>query len=67
MRKGSTNENKVDYKTQFQNSQGSNTETTPQPTSCQCTHILNSNHGNKSNIEYMIENESEIETKRIIV
>ena len=27
----------------------------------------NPNHGNKSNIEYMIENKSEIETKRIIV
>ena len=67
MRKDSTNKTKVEHKTQFQNSQGSNTETTPQPTSCQCTHIHNSNHGNKSNVEYMMENKSEIETKRIIV
>ena len=27
MHKGSTNENKIEHKTQFQNSQGSNTET----------------------------------------
>ena len=71
MRKGSTDENKIEsgfeHKTQFQNSQGSNTETSPQPTSCQCTIIFNSNHGNKSNIECMIVNKSEIETKRIIV
>ena len=64
MHKGSTNENKIEHKTQFHNSQGSNTETTPRPTSCQythihiytCTHIHNPNHGNKSNIEYMMEN-----------
>ena len=56
MHKGSTNENKIEHKTQFQNSQGSNTQTTP--------NRHNPNHGNKSNIEYMIENKSEIETKR---
>ena len=65
--KGSTNENKIEHKTQFQNNQGSSTETTPQPASCQCAHKHNPNHGNKSNIQYMMENKSEIETKRIIV
>ena len=29
--KGSTNENKIEHKTQFQNNQGSSTETTPPP------------------------------------
>ena len=65
--KGSTNENKIEHKTQFQNNQRSSTETTPQPASCQCAHKHNPNHGNKSNIQYMMENKSEIETKRIIV
>ena len=65
--KGSTNENKIEHKPQFQNNQGSSTETTPQPASCQCAHKHNPNHGNKSNIQYMMENKSEIETKRIIV
>ena len=32
-----------------------------------CAHKHNPNHGNKSNIQYMMENKSEIETKRIIV
>ena len=33
LHKGSTNENKIKHKTQFQNNQGSSTETTPQPAS----------------------------------
>ena len=33
LHKGSTNENKIEHKTQFQNNQGSSTETTPQPAS----------------------------------
>ena len=53
--KGSANENKTEHKTQFQNNQRSSTETTPQPASCQCAHKHNPNHGNKSNIQYMME------------
>ena len=68
MHKGSINENKIEHKTQFQNSQGSNTQITPNlPHVNVHIHTIQTNHGNKRNIEYMIENKSEIEAKRIIV